>query len=55
MVRPQSLAARRQQAYLERKRAGVDRSITAWQGLTAANRQDSLQGRYLALQSRHRS
>lgn len=55
MARAQSLAARRQQAYLERKRAGVDRSITAWQGLTAAKVQDLAKTAYKAVTWRYRA
>lgn len=55
MDRSQTQGARRQQAYLDRKRAGLNRSVAAWQGLTTASVQHLAKTAYKAVTWHYRA
>lgn len=55
MTSIQSPGARRQQAYLQRKRAGVNAVTAAWQGLSAAKVQDLAKTAYKAVTWHYRA
>lgn len=55
MTSVQSPGARRQQAYLQRKRAGVNAVTAAWQGLSTAKVQDFVKTAYKAVTWHYRA